>query len=77
MFLEYGSLRPASPLLYKALLYIEATEEKNKIPKSVFIILFILLLIAIGVFCYIQFKPKANESFDVSYNVGVEYEERI
>lgn len=54
-----------------------ATEEKNKIPKSVFIILFILLLIAIGVFCYIQFKPKANESFDVSYNVGVEYEERI
>jgi len=54
-----------------------ATEEKNKIPKSVFIVLFILLLIAIGVFCYIQFKPKANESFDVSYNVGVEYEERI
>ena len=55
-----------------------ATEEKNKIPKSVFIILFILLLIAIGVFfCYLQFKPKANESFDVSYNVGVEYEERI
>ncbi len=54
-----------------------ATEEKNKIPKSVFMILFILLLIAIGVFCYIQFKPKANESFDVSYNVGVEYEERI
>jgi cytoskeletal protein RodZ len=54
-----------------------ATEEKNKIPKSVFIILFILLLIAIGVFCYIQFKPKANKSFDISYNVGVEYEERI
>ena len=54
-----------------------ATEEKNKIPKSVFIILFILLLIAIGVFCYMQFKPKTNESFDVSYNVGVEYEERI
>jgi len=54
-----------------------ATEEKNKIPKYVFVILIIMLLVAIGVFCYFQFKPEANESFDVSYNVGVEYEERI
>lgn len=53
-----------------------ATEEKNKVPKYVFVILIIMLLVAIGVFCYFQFKPKANESFDVSY-IGVEYEERI
>ena len=54
-----------------------ATEEKNKIPKYVYIILIVLLLICIGIFCYFQFKPKSNESFNVSYNVGVEYEERI
>lgn len=53
-----------------------ATEEKNKVPKYVFVILIIMLLVAIGVFCYFQFKPKSNESFDVSY-IGVEYEERI
>lgn len=53
-----------------------ATEEKNKIPRYVYIILISLLIICIGIFCYLRFKPKANESFNVSY-MGVEYEERI
>lgn len=53
-----------------------ATEEKNKIPRYVYIILISLLIICIGIFCYLRFKPKANESFNVSY-IGVEYEERI
>lgn len=54
-----------------------ATEEKNKIPKYVYVILIIILLAAIVLFLYYQLKPKANESFDVSYNVGEVYEERI
>ena len=54
-----------------------ATEEKNKIPKYVYIILILILLVAIILFLYFQLKPKANESFDVSYNVGEVYEERI
>ena len=54
-----------------------ATEEKNKIPKYVYIILLILLLVAIGIFVYFQLKPKTNTSFDVSYNLGEVYEERI
>ena len=54
-----------------------ATEEKNKIPKYVYIILLILLLAAIGIFVYFQLKPKTNTSFDVSYNLGEVYEERI
>lgn len=54
-----------------------ATEEKNKIPKYVYVILVLILLAAIILFLYFQLKPKANESFDVSYNVGEVYEERI
>lgn len=54
-----------------------ATEEKNKIPKYVYVILILILLAAIVLFLYYQLKPKANESFDVSYNVGEVYEERI
>ncbi len=55
-----------------------ATEEKNKIPKVVYIVLIVLLLVAVGIFVYYQFfKPKVNTSFDVSYEVGDLYEERI
>ena len=52
-----------------------ATEEKNKIPGYVYAILIIVLLIAIGLFLYNQFKPKKNDSFNVS--LGEIYEERI
>ena len=54
-----------------------ATEEKNKIPRYIYLILIIILAIAIGIFLYNQFKPKSNESFDVSMNIGDVYEERI
>ncbi len=55
-----------------------ATEEKNKIPKSIYIILIVLLLVAVGVFVYFQFfKPEGNSSFDVSYKIGDIYEERV
>lgn len=54
-----------------------ATEEKNKVPKYIYIILVVVLLICIGVFLYFQLRPKANTSFDVSLDVGEVYEERI
>ena len=55
-----------------------ATEEKNKVPKVIYIVLTIILLVAIGIFVYLQFfKPKGNDSFDVSYKTGEVYEERI
>ena len=53
-----------------------ATEEKNKVPKYVYVVLILLLLVAVIVFLYFQLKPKANESFNISY-IGETYEERI
>ena len=54
-----------------------ATEEKNKIPKIVYIVLIVLLLVAIGVFAYFKLMPKKSSSFDVSYKIGDVYEERV
>ena len=54
-----------------------ATEEKNKIPKYIYIILGVILFVLIIIFCYLQlFKPEKNSSFDISY-LGEKYEERI
>ena len=55
-----------------------ATEEKNKIPRVIYIVLTIMLLVAISIFVYFQFfRPKVNTSFDVSFEVGEVYEERV
>ena len=55
-----------------------ATEEKEKFPKIIIIVLVLLLLAGAAVFAYFKFfKPESNSSFDVGYNVGEVYEERI
>lgn len=55
-----------------------ATEEKDKFPKIIIIIITLLLLVGIIVFVYFKFfKPEGNSSFDIGYNIGEVYEERI
>ena len=55
-----------------------ATEEKEKFPKIIIIVLVLILLAGAAVFVYFKFfKPESNSSFDVGYNVGEVYEERI
>ena len=55
-----------------------ATEEKNKIPTILYIIIALIIIAVVVVFVYFKFlRPKANSSFDVSYNIGDVYEERV
>lgn len=52
-----------------------ATEEKNKVPKYVYILIALLIISVVAFILYNSFKPEKNESFDVS--LGEVYEERI
>ena len=52
-----------------------ATEEKNKVPKYVYILIALLIIFIVAFILYNSFKPEKNESFDVS--LGEVYEERI
>ena len=52
-----------------------ATEEKNKVPKYVYILIALLIISVVAFILYNNFKPEKNESFDVS--LGEVYEERI
>ena len=54
-----------------------ATEEKNKVPKYLYVLLALILIVGIVVILYFKLRPKANESFNISYKVGEVYEERI
>lgn len=54
-----------------------ATEEKDKVPKYMCAILILFILLIISIVLYFALKPKGNESFNISYNVGEVYEERI
>ena len=55
-----------------------ATEEKEKFPKIIIILIVLVLLVGAAVFAYFKFfKPESNSSFDVGYNIGEVYEERI
>ena len=55
-----------------------ATEEKDKFPKTIIIIITLLLLVGIIIFVYFKFfKSEGNSSFDIGYNIGEVYEERI
>ena len=54
-----------------------ATEEKDKVPKYMYAILILFILLIISIVLYFALKPKGNESFNISYNVGEVYEERI
>lgn len=55
-----------------------ATEEKNKVPVIFYVAIALIVLLGIGVFVYFKFlRPEANKSFNISYNVGEVYEERI
>lgn len=53
-----------------------ATEEKNKVPKYLYVLLTLVIIVAILVVCYFQFfRNDTSSSFNVS--MGEVYEERI
>ena len=53
-----------------------STEEKNKVPKYLYILIAVIILAIVAVIVINKIKPEENQSFDVSYR-GISYEERI